>query len=207
MCDAVWQNAASDDVYLYIGVDEDDSSYDGFLFEGSHVMAVVGPRQQLAGWTNTLAELALADGHEILASFGDDHRPRTFGWDKRVLEAFNERGKGLVYTRDGLQDENLPTAPFWSSEIIAALGWYFPPILKHLWADNFWHAFADALGRRFYLDDVLIQHLHPSAPDGNAYDAVNAGNDEHELEDRHNFHAFLGTREYQACLERVRAIL
>jgi len=206
-------DTATGPVAVYIGVDDDDPSDYGpegvRLWGGADVTVKTrrGPRAQLAEWTNRLALDALDDNFSILGSFGDDHRPRTVGWDLAVRAAFEERGKGLVYTRDGLQDERLPTAPFWSVEIIRALGYFFPPYCKHLWADNWWRAFADALGRRHYLDDVLIEHLHPDAPNGHTYDAINAGNDEHEREDRNGFYAFMDSQEYRDALDRVRAVL
>lgn len=162
-----------------------------------------GPRQQLGPWTNQLAAQALS--FDILASFGDDHRPRTQGWDTRIREAFEEVGSGLVYTADGLQDERLPTAPFWSSDIIAALGWYFPPTLMHMYADNFWLELANALGRRTYLPGVLIEHMHPSV--GKApMDDVYVANDAHIEPDRLAFEALMRDG-FAQIVERAKGVL
>src|SRR5215469_14862633 len=43
-----------------------------------------GPRDGLIGWTNKIA-LAEAGDYMALASFGDDHLPRTPGWDTALL--------------------------------------------------------------------------------------------------------------------------
>lgn len=211
MVDAIVETAC-DKVTVYVGIDDGDPS--DYPTPGTHfvsdtvtVRVLRGPRTYLGNWVNRLTVPALLDSHDILAFFGDDHRPRSHGWDLKVADAMRAMGLGLVYTRDGLQDERLPTAPFWHGDIIRALGYYCPPGLKHMWIDNFWVAFARGLGRVTYLDDVLVQHLHPSAPGGNAYDAVNAANDAHEREDMHNFHNFLNSPEYRAALDRVRAVL
>lgn len=198
--------ADSGAVKVYVGIDEDDQSYSDLFIDTPIFKRVVGPRQQLAGWTNDLARMAIEDGYSILASFGDDHRARTWAWDLRVIEAFDQMGSGLVYTRDGLQDERLPTAPFWSADIVRELGWFFPPVLRHLYADDAWLRFARDIGRCTYLPDVLIEHLHPSAT-GAEPDAINVENDSHYGEDRAAFEAFVASDEYRDCVERVKAIL
>lgn len=201
MVDAIHRTAWGD-VEIYCGLDDDD--HESYLLPVG-VKCLIRPRMQLAAWTNVLAEQAIADGATILASFGDDHRPRTAGWDETVTEAFDRHGSGLIYTRDGLQDERLPTAPFWSADVIQALGWYFPPAQKHLYADDFWLAFARALDRCHYLPDVLIEHLHPSSGKSEA-DAINEDNDSHYDADRQAFEAYLADG-FEADVARVKAAL
>lgn len=152
-------------VDLHIGLDDDDAyRYDPW--DPSHnVYYYSMPRMNAAGWTNLLAA-SLWDDYEILGFMGDDHRPRTAGWDNDVRTAFDEMGSGLVYTDDGYQGERLPTAPFWSSDVIKELGWYFQPALAHMYADNVWLALGKAIGRCTYLPDVVIEHMHPAAGKG-----------------------------------------
>lgn len=198
-------SSAEGDVWIYCGVDHDDPALGRYqALAGDRVTVLGGWRQQLAGWTNRLATMALAGAPTILASFGDDHRPRTQGWDTRVTEAMADLESGLVYTRDGLQDERLPTAPFWSADIIRELGWFYPPVLKHMFADDYWLRLGRDLGRVTYLDDVLIEHLHPSAGKGEM-DAVYRENDTHYETDRAAFDAFIRD-EHPAILERLRCV-
>lgn len=208
MLDAIVETECSTAVTVYIGIDDDDM--DGYTatpwYGDTRLCWNFGPRDQLAGWTNRLAQIALADGHDILASFGDDHRPRTLGWDVMVTDAMADMGPGLVYTRDGLQDERLPTAPFWHADVIRALGWYFPPMLRHMYADNAWLQIATDLRRFRFLPDVLVEHLHPVVT-GSAPDAVNVANDCHYATDEAAFREWLGSAEYTAALARVRAAL
>lgn len=206
MVDAIRATAVTD-VAIYLATDDDDPMYphiDG-------VTAVRGPRRRLAAWTNELAGHALADGHTILGFLGDDHRPRTAGWDAAITGALDELGSGLAYGRDGLQDERLPTAPFWTADVIRALGWFYPPTLVHLYADDYWLALANDLGIRAYLPDVYIEHLHPSAtnadgtPKANA-DELNRENDSFYERDRAEFQRILRD-EHQATLDRVQTAL
>ena len=209
MLDAIVETECSSKIEVYIGLDDDDlsSGYAPTDWYGDvRLHWTVGPRDQLAGWTNRLALQALADGHDILASFGDDHRPRTAGWDLQVIDAFADMGPGLVYTRDGLQDERLPTAPFWHAYVIRALGYFFPPTLSHMYADNWWLKFATDLRRFRFLPDVLIEHCHP-ATGKVAPDAINAANDTHYAADEAAYHAMLADGTHAAAVERVRSAL
>lgn len=192
---------ADGEVKVYLATDDDDVVY-------PHIDGVVtwrGPRKRLAGWTNTLAATALLEGADILAFLGDDHRPRTPGWDTRIRQAFHEMGDGLVYCADGLQNERLPTAPFWSASVIRALGWYYPPVLKHLYADDYWLKLARDLGRCTYRPDVLIEHCHPSAGKADV-DDVYRENDTWYDHDRAAFEAFVRT-DHPAVLRRVKEAL
>ena len=209
MLDAI-RSTVMGPVSVYVGVDLDDpraSEYEQ-LVPAPDVSIAIGERQRLAGWTNTLARAALAHGHEILGFLGDDHRPRTCGWDARVMDAMRAMGPGLVYADDALQGERLPTAPFWHSDVIRALGWYYPPCLTHLFADDYWLRLASDLGRRTYLRDVLIEHMHPSAigADGQPKGVEDESYRESAAcfeHDRAAFHAFVRD-EHPAVLARVR---
>lgn len=94
---------------------------------------------------------------------GDDHRPRTQGWDKAYLDALREMGTGIVYGNDLLQGENIPTQVAMTSDIIRALGYMAPPTLVHLYFDNFWKVLGNGAGCLKYLPDVIVEHMHPVA--------------------------------------------
>lgn len=94
---------------------------------------------------------------------GDDHRPRTKGWDARYLEALRELGTGIVYGNDLLQGENLPTQVAMTSDIVQAIGHMAPPVLTHLYVDNYWKELGDRAGCLRYLPDVVVEHMHPVA--------------------------------------------
>jgi hypothetical protein len=141
---------------LFVGLDDDDEHNYPRL---PGVNYVTHERMNLAKWTNYLAEQTW-DGFEILASIGDDHLPRTIGWDKKVHHAMTRMGGGLVYPDDGLQHESLATAAFWSSSVVRTLGWFCPPGYVHLYIDSYWLSLGRALGRAWYLPDVLVEHMH-----------------------------------------------
>jgi hypothetical protein len=92
---------------------------------------------------------------------GDDHRPRTKGWDTEYLDALRELGTGIVFAEDGYQGEKLPTQCAMTADIIRALGWMAPPALRHMYVDNFWLDLGSQADCLTYLPDVLVEHMHP----------------------------------------------
>lgn len=108
---------------------------------------------------------------------GDDHRPRTKGWDAEFLTELQKMQTGIVYGNDLIQGENLPTAVAMTSDIIETLGYMVPPNMKHMWLDNYWKELGQKTGILRYRPDVIIEHLHPiagRAPWDDGYLAVNA---------------------------------
>lgn len=94
---------------------------------------------------------------------GDDHRPRTHGWDTAYLEALRELGTGIVYGNDLLQGERIPTQCAMTADIVRALGYMAPPALTHMYVDNAWLALGRTAQCIRYLPDVVVEHLHPVA--------------------------------------------
>lgn len=115
-------------------------------------------------------------GHEAIGFMGDDHLPQGPDWVQRVedelAELWKTKGAGIVYGDDGLMGENLPTAVFMTHNIVQTLGWMAPPVLRHLYCDNFWKDLGEHLGILKYLPDVKITHLHPHADVGIPWDAT-----------------------------------
>jgi len=107
----------------------------------------------------------LQDRREVfsyaLGFMGDDHLPRTDGWDERFVTTLLEMKSGLVYGNDLFQGRAIPTQIAMTSNIPLTLGFMTLPELKHLYADNFWLDFGQAIGKIKYLPDVIIEHLHP----------------------------------------------
>lgn len=152
---------------LEIVLDNDDTSFEEWHFEqimeaGDWIGITSGPRIRLGPTLNREA-LIEADLHPFIGFMGDDHVPRTPGWDERICEALRELGTGIVYGNDLFQGPNLPTAVFMTSDIIKTLGYMCPPGLVHMYLDNAWLAWGQGIDRLRYLPDVVIEHVHPQA--------------------------------------------
>lgn len=155
---------------LWIGVDEIDPMVERYN-------AVLRNAPDWVKWTrlpttgmvrglNLLAQRAVNHNTPVdtyIGFMGDDHRPRTAGWDDIFTHALDEMGGGVAYGNDLIQGANLPTHVVMSSTIIAALRGMAPTTLTHLYVDNYWKALGEGIGRLSYLNDVIVEHMHPIA--------------------------------------------
>jgi hypothetical protein len=151
------------DTLLHVALDEDDPS----LAEYGPLAGQIGPHRSMVEALNASATLVagrLSDFSPFAVGFcGDDHRPRTKGWDAAYLEALRDMGTGIVYGDDLLQREKLPTQCAMTSDIVRALGYMAPPSLTHMYVDNFWLDLGRLAGCLRYLPDVVVEHMHPIA--------------------------------------------
>jgi hypothetical protein len=147
---------------LVFGVDDDDPELEKYkdvaAVAPEFVDFVYGPRLRMGGTLNKLA-VAYASEYDVIGFMGDDHRPRTHGWDNLFLNHMN--GTAIQYGNDLIQGVNLPTAVFMSSDIIKTLGYMVPPTMTHLFLDNFWLTLGRRLSRLTYRPDIVIEHVHP----------------------------------------------
>lgn len=145
----------SEDAEIIFGLDDDDKSeFPTQVLEA----AEINPRLRMGGTLNLLAN-KYAHKYDYLAFMGDDHRPRTQGWDRILCDAIGDK-PGVAYGNDLLQGANLPTAVVISSEIVRKIGYMVPPTLVHMYMDNFWRDFGIELGNLQYREDVIVEHLH-----------------------------------------------
>ncbi len=141
---------------VIFGLDNDDPTAASLMHRAP--TWEMGPRMGMAEWTNHLT-MAFAGEYRAFASLGDDHLPRTHGWDKTLLDAISPRG-GISYGNDLIMGERLCTAPVVSANVVAALGWMCAPGLSHMCVDNALKDIGEAAGCLVYCPDVVIEHLH-----------------------------------------------
>src|SRR4051812_49688704 len=93
---------------LIVGLDNDDATRNRYP-ASEHPPSVydIGERVGMCGTLNRLA-VEHADQYRHIGFMGDDHRPRTRGWDERVSEQLDELGTGIVYGNDLIHGERLP---------------------------------------------------------------------------------------------------
>lgn len=155
------------DTRLLLALDKSDPTLD----EYPDIWQIVGTENRnMVDALNLAADYLTGGGSSFIGEqpfsigfMGDDHRPRSAGWDKLYLDALREMGTGIVYGNDLLQGENLPTQCAMTSDIVRALGWMSPPSLTHLFLDNIWKIIGNGAGCLRYLPDVIVEHMHPVA--------------------------------------------
>lgn len=118
-------------------------------------------RQAEFGMQRTLnsVSMELVSQYEVVAIINDDVRMRTKDWDKIVLSHLTG-WTGLVYGRDGIQNELLCTQPFMSAAAVVQVGFLGPPHGFLCLNDNFWWEIFGAIGRRKYVPEIFTEHLH-----------------------------------------------
>lgn len=108
---------------------------------------------------------AMAPHYDYVGFMGDDHVPRTPGWDAQLTRVIEHAYAAIIYGDDLVQRVNLPTAVLMTSNIIKTLGYMAPPELAHMYLDNFWRDLGRTTGILRYEPSVVIEHLHPVHPD------------------------------------------
>lgn len=154
-----WSMTTTRDTRLLVLVDNDDPKLDEYLAIPNIDMQV-GPRLRIGGTLNAVAPIEATKCFAI-GFLGDDHLPRTKGWDNRFLNTLEEAKVGVTWGNDLYHGANLPTAVAMTSNIVNTLGYFVMPGGIHLFLDNFWLAIGRGLDSAHYLDDVIIEHIHP----------------------------------------------
>ena len=156
---------------LLVLVDDDDPTL--AQYEALGVPLRVGPRQRIGPLLNEGAPIA-ATLCDVVGFMGDDHVPRTPGWDAAIEAASSPWS--VVYGDDLLQGPRIPTAVFLGSALVRELGYFCVPGADHLYLDNGWRHVGEQLGTLRYLPDVVIEHMHflrGKAPQDPLYAEVN----------------------------------
>lgn len=156
--EAFGATCTADTLILWV-VDEGDPSREEY---GPEVL--VSPTRGMINALNTGALWAAnVLGYRNIGFMGDDHLPRTRGWDATYVQHLDEMGTGMVYGNDLLQGEAIPTQISMTANIIQKLGWFAPAEFKHLCVDLCWKDLGQGIERLRYLDRVIIEHMHPAA--------------------------------------------
>jgi hypothetical protein len=160
--------------------------------------------QGLCGALN-YAAIRYAELYDAVGFMGDDHLPRTVGWDDKVMDALDSLEPRVVYGNDLLQGANLPTAVFMQSRMVRVMEMMAPAVMRHLYLDNFWKELGEALNGLVYLPEVIIEHLHPVA--GKAawderYTVVNSG--ERDQADRREWADYRYDGRFDIVVRRIK---
>lgn len=196
-----WRSTSSGHADLVVALDDDDPEL--YRYNAHRVaMVTVGPRQSFVAWTNEVA-IGHASDYRFIGSMGDDHRPRTVGWDRIICEALDELGTGVAFGDDLSSNPVLPSAVALTSDIVVDLGYMIPPMLSHNGAEQFWDALARGLGRTRFLPEVVLEHLHYTNGKS-SIDAIYLEAADKLADDRERFEGYLRER-FEHDLARVRA--
>jgi hypothetical protein len=150
---------------LLFVIDANDPEHDQYHFEvgAERCMTIQNETRGMAYPINKAASAIVKENkYQYFAFLGDDHRPRTAGWDEILIQAMQKR-PSMAYGNDLFQGHRLPTMIAMTSDIVKALDGMVPPKMKHLYLDNFWKKLGEDLGALTYIDAVVVEHMHPVA--------------------------------------------
>jgi hypothetical protein len=146
--------------------------------------------------------------YKYVGFMGDDHRPRTVDWDNRLMDVLAQSPASIAYGNDLLQGEKMATAVVMTSDIVAALGYMAPPCLVHLCVDLCWNLWGERLGTLTYLDNVVIEHMHPA--NGKAMNDAgyqDANSTERIASDSAAFYEYRDGGQLDADVDKLRTLL
>lgn len=172
-------NLAAGAVQVVAYVDDDDPELDAYReVARTRARLLVGPRLGLSQATNFAATWVLNPRNgpppRYLASLGDDHMPRTAGWDWTLAQACGR--VGWAYGDDRVQGKRLPTAWVQTANLARLLGWMMLPACQHMYVDNAVLALGRAADCISYIPQVVIEHLHPAAGTAQVDDSYRESN-------------------------------
>lgn len=167
-------NTADDikDIELCFYVDEDDVISLPVIEELANeinaqcIQGEPAPNVRVPVWflQNELQKIATGPIYMFSA---DDIVFRTTNWDKIVKDKFNEFEDkiALVYGPDGFQKGPVPvcTHGFLHKNWIDTVGYLFPSQFNVAFVDQWVTEIAEKLRRRFYINEMYIEHVHPAA--------------------------------------------
>ena len=159
-----WEKTTSGLSKLLVIIDTDDNSYTNLIKKYPSVMWEI-TEPVFGSFLHLINAKALkySTEYEFIGFMEDDIVFETEQYEFKFIAKLKELGAtGMVHARDGIDKRKFISIPVVNSYIIRQLGWFSPPCLKSLWADNFWRAMADHVGTYFKFDDVMIRHYHYS---------------------------------------------
>jgi len=149
---------AEGEIECVMYIDEDDDSYEDTVLPG--LVKVYGPRVVLSRMWNRCYEEASG---EYFMHCGDDNIFQTKGWDTKIKEAFPDDKIAFVHGRDGSPQDNnqFGTHGFLHKNWVDAVGYFVPPYFSCDYNDTWLNDVSDMIGRHIFVEEVLIEHMHP----------------------------------------------
>jgi hypothetical protein len=159
-----WEHTTEGFSDLLVVIDSDDQSYTDLITQYPKVMweitePVFGSFLHLIN----VKAVKYSTEYNYIGFMEDDIVFETVGYESKFISKLEELGPtGIVHARDGIDKGKYISIPVVNTHIIKTLGWFAPPCLKSLWADNFWRAMATDLKTYFKFEDIMIRHNHYS---------------------------------------------
>jgi hypothetical protein len=149
---------------LVIFVDDDDPALSKYMDVLNNTYYHLGSRMPVAQIHNRLVKSH--PDYDYYMPINDDVTFLEKGWDTSLMNAIEERGNGfgIAYGRDTDGESFYPPFPTFSivsSNIVNSLGYIYPRELNKLFGDTFLLDIGRAIGKLYYVPEVVIKHKQP----------------------------------------------
>lgn len=144
------------DTDLLVVADEDEEDDYAGLRPPERAGYTLLPRMHLGPKLNTVC-VPEAERYRAVGFLADDCVPETPGWDALIAQAL--AAPGIAYPQDHRRTD-VPEHQFISSVIIAALGWFHEPSLRHYYTDDVWADLGNATGCLRFVSGASVRHEH-----------------------------------------------
>lgn len=166
LLEAVRQTCTADTELIFV-ISADDPVHDDYYWAltqaGAKAVTVQVDRPGVVAPLNAGFDALVGWALGFAVGFlGDDHLPKTVGWDSELLSELRRLGTGVAYGNDLLQGEAMATAVVMTTDIPKTLGYMTPPALSHYCGDLVWIDWGRGIGKLAYRADVIIEHNHPA---------------------------------------------
>ena len=190
---------------LIVVIDRDDETWPRYAevttFFGADLEIHTSTKRGMAeplNWSSNRHQ----DSFDVFMFMGDDHRPRSKGWDRDLVNAVLTTDGGIAYGNDLHAGASLPTACAVHQKIVQALHGMVPDTFTHLYIDDFWLRLGNDLGKVTYLPDTIIEHCHPFFGKADMDDLYQEINDPKMYSaDKAAFDSYIQSPDYQRLLE------
>jgi len=171
----------SKDVYLVLGVDEDDPAgkYYSYLCNNIPFIKTVMFKNEgkFLGLSTMWNNMAKQIDSDIYAMIGDDMMFMTPDWDEQIIREFESGPKDkiiMLHCNDGMRGSGNKYAGvpplcvnfFVHKNYINVAGYFVEPYMENTHHDTWPQIIFDRLQRTIYRHDILIKHLHYSETTG-----------------------------------------
>ena len=153
-------------VKMYYYIDSDDPEANNYLLQdlpGYRLDHIGDPISVSKSW-NTIAELAVEDGCEVLIMGNDDMVYETQGWDTELRKVITEEFPDNIYCvwfQDGIKTVDTQCAfPIVSAEWFKTLGYFTPGVFHFGYNDTWIHEIGVRINRTKWITNVYTRHEH-----------------------------------------------
>lgn len=137
-----------------------NEEYDNLALPDNWTVHVVRGGSCAAATQEAFQEL-FTDDMDYLFWIADDLIPETQAWDTKVIETLS--GYNCISTNDGMYGtQKFNGATAWSGDLLRAVGYIYPPNLRHFFFDTCWEILGKLMNVWNTRADVLVRHSHES---------------------------------------------